>query len=130
MRTKLWTLLLVFLFVFPSIAQEVPIDSISVISQDGINEVTLNDELQAIPNEGFTITGLGRGILGMLVLLLIAYLFSANRKAINWKTVGIGLSLQILIAIGVLKVRFIQYLFDQVWTFIIQTLGPRTPDHA
>lgn len=44
-----------------------------------------------------------RGGLGMLVLLAIAYLFSKNRKAINWKTVGFGLLAQLLLAIGILK---------------------------
>ena len=47
----------------------------------------------------------------MLVLLLIAYLFSSNRKAINWKTVGIGLAIQLSLAIGILKVPFIRTIF-------------------
>ncbi|MBU2950772.1 Na+ dependent nucleoside transporter [Tamlana agarivorans] len=63
------------------------------------------------PNEGFSINSLWRGILGMLSLILIAFLFSSNRKAINWKTVTIGLAFQLIIAIGVLKVPFIQNLF-------------------
>ncbi len=50
----------------------------------------------------------------MISLLLIAYLFSSNKKAINWKTVGAGLSAQLLIAIGVLKVPFIQAIFEFV----------------
>ncbi|MEE9439767.1 MAG: nucleoside transporter C-terminal domain-containing protein [Saprospiraceae bacterium] len=44
-----------------------------------------------------------RGILGMVVLLGIAYFFSSNRKMINWKTVAYGLSAQLLLAIGILK---------------------------
>lgn len=64
-----------------------------------------------IPSQGFSINTLWRGILGMLTLILIAFLFSSNRKAINWKTVGIGLGFQLLIAIGVLKVPFIQAIF-------------------
>ncbi len=44
-----------------------------------------------------------RGGLGMLVLLCIAYFFSSNRKAINWKTVGFGLLAQLLLAVGILK---------------------------
>lgn len=50
-----------------------------------------------------TVISFGRGILGMVVLLLIAYLFSKNRKAINWKTVGYGLGIQFLLAVGILK---------------------------
>ena len=44
-----------------------------------------------IPSAGFTLNGLLRGLLGMAVLILISYVFSANRKAINWKTVSFGL---------------------------------------
>lgn len=67
-----------------------------------------------IDNQGFSVNSLLRGVLGMVSLLLIAYLFSSNRKAINWKTVGAGLSAQLLIGIGVLKVPFIQAIFEFV----------------
>jgi CNT family concentrative nucleoside transporter len=65
-----------------------------------------------IDNQGFSLNSLLRGALGMVSLLLIAYIFSSNRKAINWKTVGAGLSAQLLIGIGVLKVPFIQAIFE------------------
>ncbi|MCF7567096.1 Na+ dependent nucleoside transporter [Sabulilitoribacter arenilitoris] len=64
-----------------------------------------------IPNQGFSITSLWRGVLGMVTLVFIAFLFSSKRRAINWKTVGIGLVFQILIAIGVLKIPFIKAVF-------------------
>jgi CNT family concentrative nucleoside transporter len=67
-----------------------------------------------IDSQGFTTTSLWRGVLGMVSLLLIAYLFSNNRKAINWKTVGAGLTAQLLIGIGVLKVPFVQRIFEFV----------------
>ena len=44
-----------------------------------------------------------RGLLGIVVLLGICYLLSNNRKAINWKMVGIGLTIQIILAISILK---------------------------
>jgi len=69
---------------------------------------------QIIPSQGFTFTSLWRGILGMVVLLLLAFLFSSNRKKINWKTVGAGLTAQLLIGFGVLKVPFIQHIFEFV----------------
>ncbi|MCH1433508.1 MAG: Na+ dependent nucleoside transporter, partial [Flavobacteriaceae bacterium] len=55
--------------------------------------------MDLIPSSGFTVTSLFRGMMGMLVLLLIAYLFSNDRKRIAWKTVGLGLLSQIIIAI-------------------------------
>ncbi len=75
-----------------------------------------------IPSEGFTINSLWRGILGMISLLIITYLFSNNRKAINWKTVAIGLAFQLLIAIGVLKVPFIQSMFESIGQIFVNVL--------
>ena len=65
-----------------------------------------------IPSQGFSFNSLWRGVLGMVTLLFIAFLFSANRKAISWRTVGLGLALQLVIAVGVLKIAFIQKIFE------------------
>ena len=78
---------------------------------------------QIIPNQGFSITSLWKGALGMLTLLFIAYIFSSNRKNINWKTVGIGLSVQLLLAVGVLKVPFVRSIFEFVGEVFISILN-------
>ena len=75
-----------------------------------------------LPSKGFSINSLWRGVLGMFVLLIIAFLFSANRRAVDWKKVGIGLSLQLIIAIGVLKVKFIQTIFNFIGSIFIEIL--------
>jgi len=67
-----------------------------------------------IESQGVSLSSILRGVLGMASLLVVAYLFSSNRKAINWKTVGAGLSAQLIIAIGVLKIPFIQAIFEFV----------------
>ena len=67
-----------------------------------------------IESQGFSITTLWRGIIGMISLVGLAYILSSNRKAINWKTVGAGLSAQLIIAIGVLKVSFVKAVFEFV----------------
>ncbi|MBK5213578.1 MAG: Na+ dependent nucleoside transporter [Flavobacteriaceae bacterium] len=77
---------------------------------------------EIIPSKGFSFQSLWRGILGMVSLLIIAFLFSANRKAINWRTVGIGLAFQMLIAIGVLKVGFIKNAFEAVGQLFVNVL--------
>ncbi len=74
------------------------------------------------PSQGFSFNSLWRGMLGMLVLIFIAYLFSSNRKAVNWKTVGIGLAFQLLIAIGVLKVSFVKNAFEWVGSLFVSVL--------
>ena len=60
---------------------------------------------------------LGRAILGMAALIVISYLLSRNRKAINWRLVGTGILLQVVIAVAVLKVPFINRLFDFIASF-------------
>ena len=75
-----------------------------------------------VPSQGFSINSLWRGLLGMVTLIFIAFLFSSNRKAINWKTVGIGLTFQLLIAIGVLKVGFIKTIFEWVGGLFVSVL--------
>ena len=79
-----------------------------------------NDSI--IESQGFSIDSLWRGMLGMTVLLLISYLLSSNRKAINWKTVGAGLSAQLLLAFGVLKVPLIQNIFEFVGSIFVLIL--------
>ena len=69
---------------------------------------------EIIQSQGFSIESFFRGLLGMLVLISISFLLSNNRKAIKWKTVGIGLGFQLIIAIGVLKVPFIMRGFEYV----------------
>ncbi len=75
-----------------------------------------------IKSEGFTFTSFWRGILGMISLIFIAFLFSSNRKAINWRTVGIGLAFQLLIAVGVLRVEFIKNAFEGIGQVFINIL--------
>ena len=48
---------------------------------------------------------ISRGILGMLFLILVCYLLSNNKKAINWKLVGMGVFAQLMFAMGVLNTK-------------------------
>ncbi|MDT7832364.1 nucleoside transporter C-terminal domain-containing protein [Flavobacteriaceae bacterium S356] len=77
---------------------------------------------QILPSEGFSVTSLWKGVLGMLVLLFIAFLFSSNRRGVDWKTVGLGLAFQLLIAIGVLKIPFVQAVFDFIGKGFVKIL--------
>ena len=78
------------------------------------NLATFAQDTGLTPNQGFSFNSLLRGVLGMFVLIAIAIALSSNRKKINWKTVGIGLSAQLIIAIGVLKVGLIKNSFEAV----------------
>ncbi|TNF42394.1 MAG: Na+ dependent nucleoside transporter [Bacteroidetes bacterium] len=103
-----------FLFFQPALAQ----------SQDSIAETNIqqvetpekkgnaNVLLTQMPAPSFKITSVLKGILGMVVLLVIGFLFSKDRRNIPWKTVAVGLIIQILLAIGVLYVPFIRSAFE------------------
>jgi CNT family concentrative nucleoside transporter len=51
------------------------------------------------------------GLLGLLTMLLLAFAFSTNRRAIKFKTVAWGLGLQFVMAIFVLRIPAGQWLF-------------------
>ena len=57
------------------------------------------------------ILSLVRGILGLALLIGIAFLLSNNKKAINWKLVAGGLILQIIFAILILKGDYLKTFF-------------------
>ena len=81
-----------------------------------------NTGSEIIASQGFSLNSLLRGLLGMFVLILISYLLSANKKVINWRTVVFGLGAQIILAVGVLKVTFIQDFFEWVGSLFIAVL--------
>jgi CNT family concentrative nucleoside transporter len=62
------------------------------------------------------------GIIGIVVIFLICYALSNNRKAINWKTIGMGFLLQIILAIFIFKVPLGQKLFLLIGDFIRKIL--------
>jgi concentrative nucleoside transporter, CNT family len=68
------------------------------------------DSSNASPS--ISIISILRGIFGLLVLFVVAYLFSKNRKGIDWKLVGKGTLLQIALALLILKVPFVSVIFD------------------
>lgn len=72
---------------------------------------------------GFTFTGLLRGLLGMIVLIGIAWIFSTNRKAISWKIVGIGLLIQAFLALGILHVAPIRSTFEFIGKIFVEILN-------
>ncbi|HMP30093.1 MAG TPA: nucleoside transporter C-terminal domain-containing protein [Saprospiraceae bacterium] len=69
------------------------------------------------------LVNIGRGLLGIILLLGIAFLLSSNKKAISWKLVGIGMILQIFLAIMILKLPFVSEIFDWLAKMFERTLS-------
>ena len=78
--------------------------------------------MEIIPHQGISFESLFRGLMGMLVLIMFAYLLSNNRKQISWKLVAIGLIAQISIAIGVIKISVIKNFFGFISSFFVNIL--------
>jgi CNT family concentrative nucleoside transporter len=60
-----------------------------------------------------------RGALGIISLLAIAYLVSSARSKVNWRLVGMGLVLQFVLAILLLKVPFVRAFFQIIVDFFV-----------
>jgi CNT family concentrative nucleoside transporter len=54
------------------------------------------------------------GLLGIVLILGVAYLVSNNKKKINYRLVASGLLLQSLIAISIMKIKWVQVFFEQL----------------
>ena len=78
--------------------------------------------MEMIAHQGMSLESLLRGIIGMLVLILIAYALSNNRKKIPWKVVGLGIFAQLIIAIGVIKISWIKIFFEYISSFFVELL--------
>src|SRR5215471_16419743 len=63
------------------------------------------------------------GVLGILAILLFAYFFSTNRKAIRLKTVAIGLTLQFVFAVLVLRIGWGERVMAAAGDVVTRLLG-------
>ncbi len=93
---------------------------------DSVKEIQPAESTQKIlpgtEKQSFSFITLLRGLLGVLVIVFLAWLFSTNRKAISWRVVVLGLSFQIVLAMGVLYIPVIQNVFDFVGKIFVNIL--------
>ena len=59
-----------------------------------------------------------QGLIGVVLILGIAWLVSNNKKRINYRLVGSGILLQIVIALLIIKVPFVKSFFQKVGSVI------------
>lgn len=63
------------------------------------------------------------GILGLSILIFIAWLFSNSRPNISWRIVGIGIGLQLLFAIFVILTPWGSIVFDAIGSFFVKIIN-------
>lgn len=95
---------------------------LTAVQQVSVDTVPISNIIPEKAGFDFDLVRLLRGLLGMLVLIAIAYLFSNNRKAINWKMVGTGLLFQLILAIGILYIPFVQVFFEFIGKGFVKIL--------
>ena len=70
----------------------------------------------------FNLLTILRGMFGLLVIIAIAYAFSSNRKAVSWRVVVTGLVIQVVLAVSILYVPVIRFLFEFVGKIFVKIL--------
>ncbi len=87
------------------------------------NNITYSLQYTAIVSEsGMSFISLARGMLGMVFLTFMLWLLSTNKKAISWRLVISGILFQIIFAILVLKVPFVENIFDGISNFFVNVI--------
>jgi CNT family concentrative nucleoside transporter len=65
---------------------------------------------------------IGRGLLGIALLIGFLSIFSSNRRAIQWRTVAIGVGLQVVLALAIFQLSFFRRGIQYVADFFVQVL--------
>ncbi len=63
-----------------------------------------------------------RGVIGIVTMLGICYLLSSNRKNVDWRLVGGGVLLQIVLAFLMLKVPIVRAFFSLIVDFFVMMI--------
>ena len=96
---------------------------VAVVQQQSAQTVPMSNILPEMGGFDFNLVRILRGLLGMGVLIGIAWIFSTNRKAVSWRMVGTGVLIQLILAIGILYVPFLQAFFEIIGKAFVKILA-------
>ena len=89
----------------------------------GFENIIYNQQnFDIVTSQGFSLESFIRGFFGIVVLIFITFLISKNKKAVKWKTVFIGLGLQLILAVAVLKISFVKNIFETAGKVFVKIL--------
>ncbi len=74
------------------------------------------------PLTGASFESILRGAVGLAVIIGIAWVFSAKRRQVDWKVVGIGLAFQLVLALAILYIPIVQVGFEAVGKVFVKVL--------
>ena len=81
-----------------------------------------NTPIVDVENEQSLTNKIFRGILGLLSLIFLAFIFSKNKRNINWSLVTKGLLIQLFLALMILKVPIVQNVFEWISAIFVTVL--------
>ena len=94
-----------------------------VLEENGVLFTFKAAKIEPQKRSGFSLMTLLRGLLGIATLIGIAFACSRNRKGIDWQLVWKGLLIQLVFAILILKVPFVQSGFEWLSAVFVTILG-------
>ena len=65
----------------------------------------------------------GQAFVGVFCFFGLVAMFSSNLRVVNWRTIGWGVALQVILALLVLKVPFVNLAFNQVKLLVISFIN-------
>lgn len=84
-------------------------------------------KLKLFPHNPFptklSLSSILRGLFGMLILILIGFSLSSKRKSIDWIQIGKGIGLQLILAILLIQVPFIEVAFDWIASKFVKVVN-------
>lgn len=113
------------------ISQDTLVQVDSMLASKNLEEVVATDQSDTSKSNILIKKGLKsefnfitilRGLLGMAVILMIAWLFSAKKKQVDWLVIGKGLAIQLILAISILYIPFVAYFFEFVGKIFVKIL--------
>ena len=94
-----------------------------VLEENGVLFTFKAAKIEPQKRSGFSLMTLLRGLLGIATLIGIAFACSRNRKGIDWQLVWKGLLIQLVFAVLILKVPFVQNGFEWLSAVFVTILG-------
>ena len=94
-----------------------------VLEENGVLFTFKAAKIEPQKRSGFSLMTLLRGLLGIATLIGISFACSRNRKGIDWQLVWKGLLIQLVFAVLILKVPFVQSGFEWLSAVFVTILG-------
>ena len=94
-----------------------------VLEENGVLFTFKAAKIEPQKRSGFSLITLLRGLLGIATLIGITFACSRNRKGIDWQLVWKGLLIQLVFAVLILKVPFVQSGFEWLSAVFVTILG-------